>query len=129
MQSFEIRRRKYYCRNKRIQICKKSFNKRHHVEGVKVFGIVEKTPQRKILHLLVEKRDRATLFGLINKYIKKQSMIYSDGWRAYNTLHLEGYYHYVVNHIISFLNSLNAVHTNTIEGNWSSVKVSIPKRH
>ncbi|KCZ78209.1 hypothetical protein H311_00765 [Anncaliia algerae PRA109] len=106
---------------------KRKFNRGHYVEGVWVFGIVERTPQRKILLFPVEKRDRATLFDLINKYIKKQSIIYSDGWRAYNTLHLEGYYHYVVNHSIAFVNPLDGVHTNTIEGNCSSVKASIPK--
>ncbi|KCZ79308.1 hypothetical protein H312_03305, partial [Anncaliia algerae PRA339] len=116
-------------RNRRIKIGKRKFNRGHRIEGVWVFGLVERTPKRKILLFSVKKRYKNTLLQLIKNHVRNGSIIYSDCWRAYNNIGTESYLHVTVNHSKSFINYDNGVHTNTIEGNWSSIKMTVPKSH
>ena len=76
---------------------------------------------------VVEKRDEQTLLSVLKKYVLTQSIVYSDGWRAYSNLGAHGYIHDFVNHSQNFLKPLdNNVHTQTIERKWRSLKESIP---
>ena len=88
------------------------------VEGVWVFGAVEaNTDKRRCIVFEVERRNRQTLIPLIQKYIKPETMLHSDGWAVYNTEHLEqlGYMHESVNHTIEYVRE-DRMHNNTIEG-------------
>ena len=74
----------------------------------------------------VNRRNKATLWPVIFKYIKPGTHIISDGWKAYIGLEtVVGYTHEVVNHTESFVND-NGGHTNTIEGSWFHIKRSLP---
>jgi len=60
-----------------------------------VFGARGLTGQVKTQ--VVPDADRATLFPIIEKWIDKNSIMVSDEWTAYHTLH-ENYFHVKVNH-------------------------------
>ncbi|KAI5152418.1 hypothetical protein ENBRE01_2815, partial [Enteropsectra breve] len=105
----------------------RKYHKGHHVEGVWVFGLVEKTPERRIVLIPVEKRNRETLETLLKKYVDKDSIVHSDCWKAY--AHIKSYFaeHKQVNHSKGFKDPITGITTNTIEGNWSSIKADTPK--
>ncbi|KCZ73811.1 hypothetical protein H311_05229, partial [Anncaliia algerae PRA109] len=93
------------------------------------FGLVERTPERKILLFPVAKRDKTILMTLLKKHVLKNTVIYSDCWKAYSSLNTEFAGHLTVNHTKEFVNKENNVHKNTIEGNSSAIKITVPKRH
>ncbi|XDV13931.1 hypothetical protein PO909_002229 [Leuciscus waleckii] len=90
-----------------------------------VFGMVEIMPSRKPVLRLVDKRDKTTLLPIIEKHVKRGSIIHSDEWRAYSTLSERGYQHHTVNHSIHFVNPLTGVHTQTIERAWANFKTEV----
>ncbi|KAM0685501.1 hypothetical protein COBT_003288 [Conglomerata obtusa] len=54
----------------------------------------------------------------------------SDGWKGFNGINQCGFRHYVINHSIMYQRYEDglSVHTNTIEGNWKSIKETCPAR-
>jgi transposase-like protein len=107
---------------------RRKYHKGRKVEGVWVLGMVEKTPERKIVCLPVDKRDGATLIPLIKKYVHPESIIHTDKWGGYIKLSELEYQHFSVNHSKNFVDPITKAHTNTIEGNWSGLKENISKR-
>lgn len=107
---------------------KRKYNRGHSVEGVWVFGMVEKTPMRKIRLIPVLNRNADTLTRLLNMNVERGSIIQSDQWRGYNNIN-EYFTHNTVNHSLNFVNPLDGTHTNTIEGCWSAIKNFIPKKY
>uniref|UniRef100_A0A914YHK4 ISXO2-like transposase domain-containing protein n=1 Tax=Panagrolaimus superbus TaxID=310955 RepID=A0A914YHK4_9BILA len=73
----------------------------------------------------VESRDRETLYAVIRRHIRPDSIIISDCWAAYATLGQlpEGYIHRTVNHSENFVDPVTGVHTNTIESLWQKFKL------
>ena len=72
-----------------------------------------------------EKRSAENLIPMIQQYILPGSIIYSDLWKAYNSIPSlpQGYSHYTVNHSTNFLNPSDPnIHTQNIESLWSSYK-------
>ncbi|KAI5152248.1 hypothetical protein ENBRE01_2685, partial [Enteropsectra breve] len=65
---------------------KVKYHRGHRVEGVWVFGMVERTPERRIVFVKVEDRKRPTLETLLLKYVHPESIIHSDCWKAYSNL-------------------------------------------
>jgi len=108
---------------------KVKYHRGHRVEGVWVFGMVERTPERRIVFVQVDDRKRETLESLLERYVHKESVIYSDCWRAYS--HLSSIFagHSTVNHSVTFVNRETGTHTNTIEGNWAGVKEQVSPVH
>ncbi|KAF8381776.1 eral-1 [Pristionchus pacificus] len=77
----------------------------------------------KMFCIIVERRDKATLEPLIQKYIAPKSTIISDGWAAYTGIKdLEGDYYLVENHSKHFKDPDTGAHTNSIEGEWMHLK-------
>lgn len=104
---------------------KRKYNRGHHVEGQWVFGGIERGTGKCFL-VPVEKRDRATLIPLIQKYINPGSIIISDCWRAYDVLSEYDFEHLKVNHSVNFVDPQSGAHTNTVESLWRHVKNRIP---
>ena len=70
-----------------------------------------------------KKRDKDTLLPLIKKFILPGTKIFTDGWKAYNTLEQEGYIHGVVNHSVEFVNKDGlAINMQKTERLWKSLK-------
>lgn len=69
----------------------------------------------------VKNRNKETLTNIIRDHVHPGSIIYTDCWKGYSDLK-KYFIHETVNHSKSFVNPLNGVHTNTIEGYWSILK-------
>ena len=109
---------------------KRKYHRGHRVEGVWVFGGVERTPERKCFMLPVPNRNRETLHHWIKTFVKPGSIIVTDDWNAYKTLdELEGhdYIHEIVVHQHEYVRE-DGANTNAIEGTWAGVKRGVPVR-
>ncbi|KAM0685684.1 Transmembrane protein 53, partial [Conglomerata obtusa] len=51
-------------------------------------------------------------------------IIMGVGWKGYEGLDQHDYKHYIINHTFAYQRSQDdlSIHTNTIEGNWRSIK-------
>ena len=107
---------------------KVKYNRGHRVDSVWVLGMVEKTPERRIILLPVIDRKASTLIPLLKKYINSESDTHSDCFRSYFNLNPNFKNHDTVNHSLWFVDPISGVHTNTIEANWAAVKMSTPIR-
>lgn len=107
---------------------KRKYNRGHRVEGVWVFGMVERTSERKIKLVVVDDRSASTLNDSLAKFVKKESTIYSDRWKGYKDVIENFAEHLTVNHSENYVDPFTGAHTNTIEGNWCGIKMHIPYR-
>lgn len=62
---------------------KRKYNRGHLVEGQWVLGGVERTEERRLFLVSVERRDADTLLSVIQEKVAPGSIIYSDCWAAY----------------------------------------------
>ena len=106
---------------------RRKYYKGHRVEGQWIFGGREKKDKSKVFMLPVHDRKKETLLPLIERYIKKGSIIHSDCWAAYNEIPKMGYKHLTVNHSKMFKNKRTGACTNAIESDWRHAKVSMPR--
>jgi len=110
---------------------KRKHNRGHRVDGVWVFGGVERTPERRCFLVKVPNRNRTALYNLIHTHILPGSLIRSDKFSSYFTIEqIEGHFyeHEMVNHSETHVDPDTGCHTNTIEGTWNGVKVGVPVR-
>ena len=87
-----------------------------------VFGMVDTTLRPALGYMeIVDNRDAATLFPIIQAHIQPGTVIWSDKWAAYNRVStipgIAG--HQTVNHTYHFKDPSTGVHTNTIESYWN----------
>ena len=104
---------------------KRKYNRGRRVDGVWVFGGIERESGRMFLEAVPD-RTSATLIPIIKKYVLPETTIYSDCWKSYDCLVREGYLHGTVNHSIEFVSEAG-VCTNKIESTWRAVKSSLPR--
>jgi len=91
-----------------------------------VFGILER--DGKVYTEIVPDCTKKTLQGIILGRIKKETVIYSDGWPGYNGLVDVGYdKHFRVNHSKNEFSKKNGTHVNGIESFWSFCKRRLSK--
>lgn len=107
---------------------KRKYNRGHSVEGVWIFGMVERSEQRKIHLVAVDNRKAETLLTKLTNNIKNDSVIYSDCWKGYKNVIHSFIDHLQVNHSKNFKDPITGTHTNTIEGNWAGIKMNVPFR-
>lgn len=87
-----------------------------------VFGAVERGGR--IRATVIPDSSAATLGPLMREYVLPSSQIFTDEWRAYNEVGLEYKAHRRIRHAEAVYVS-GEVHTQTIEGFWSTVKRGI----
>jgi transposase-like protein len=107
---------------------KRKYHRGHRVDGVWVFGIIERESGQVIM-IPVAKRSRAYLLPIIKHYIMEGTTIISDCWRAYDCLDDEGFEHLRVNHSINFVDPDTGAHTNRIESSWGACKAVVLRQH
>ena len=117
---------------------KRKYNRGHYVETKWVFGGVEvlrdeygRKKAGKFFAVVVEDRKRETLEAVIKKFIKPNSVIISDSWKAYDKIEDipgYGYVHYQVNHSKNYVDPTSGACTNTIEAKWGGLKKAIPRQ-
>lgn len=94
---------------------------------VPVIGIVERsTPQRigRVVAKVATDAKKATLHGMAKEYVLPASTIFTDEWVGYDGLEKAGYAHRRIRHNAKVYVQ-GDVHTQTIEGFWSTVKRGI----
>ncbi len=85
---------------------------------VAVFGILKRGG--KVFTKVVNNTKAETLMPVITKKIKPDSVVYTDCYRSYNALDVNGFHHERINHSIVFATGRN--HINGIENFWSQAK-------
>ena len=85
---------------------------------VAVFGMLKR--QGKVYTVVVPDTSEDTLIPEIVKKIKLHSIVYTDGYRSYNSLDVSGFHHHRINHSESFVEKKN--HINGIENFWNQAK-------
>jgi transposase-like protein len=109
---------------------KRKYHRGHRVEGVWVFGGVERSEEKRSFVRVVENRSADTLLNVIAHHILPGSIVYTDMWKAYDGIEDKlGLSHFTVNHSVEFKNSITGVHTNTIEGYWNGIKLCLAPRN
>jgi hypothetical protein len=108
---------------------KRKYHRGHRVDGVWVFGGVERNDTTRVFFVKVEDRSREMLLRAIAEHIERGSIICSDLWRGYIGLSENGYQHNTVNHSLHFKDPISGTHTNTIEGIWNGLKLQITPRN
>jgi len=89
-----------------------------------VFGLCGNYEAR---YFVVKKRDKQTLHDIIKREDVLGSIIYSDGWSAYNGIAQYGYTRNTVNHSENFVDSLTQAHTQRIERLWRPLRLKVVK--
>lgn len=64
--------------------------------------MVERTPERRIVILPLQNRNKNTCNMFLRRFVNKNSNIYSDGWKGYNDVKTYFNQHEVVNHKMHF---------------------------
>lgn len=107
---------------------KRKYNRGHPVEGVWVVGGIERTVGKRMFIVPVADRKAETLIAVIKEHVLPGTTIYTDLWKGYSSLDLEGFHHGTVNHSKCFVDPNTGVHTNSIEGAWSALKMHFAPR-
>lgn len=95
-------------------------------QKIPVFGILKRNG--KVYTQIVPDVAGTTLRAIIRKKIRKGSTIYTDGWRSYDGLIVDGYRHYRINHDQIFVRNKRN-HINGIESFWSYAKNKLVKHY
>ena len=90
---------------------------------VPVFGLLKRNG--KVYTQIVHDVSRETLRKIIHSQIIPESVIYSDSFRAYDGLVLDGFKHYRINHDKEFAKKRN--HINGIENFWGYAKTKLKR--
>jgi len=93
---------------------------------VPVFGLLKR--HGKVYVQIVPDVKRETLLKIIRTKVIPDSIIYTDSWRSYDGLILDGYRHFRINHKKEFTKGKRN-YINGIESFWSYAKAKLAKHH
>jgi transposase len=88
-----------------------------------VFGLLKRGG--KVYTLPVENVKRDTLLPVIQRKVRPDSVVYTDGHTAYNALDVSEFTHFRINHSREFVDKHN--HINGIENFWNQAKRHLRK--
>jgi transposase-like protein len=91
---------------------------------VPVFGLLKRNG--KVYTKIVKRCSKAELMPIIKGKILEESTVYTDGWKSYDSLVLNGYKHYRVYHSKNEF-ARGKSHVNGIESFWSYAKRRMAK--
>ena len=98
---------------------------------VAVFGILKRAGH--VYTQVLQDTRTTTLMPIIQRKIKPDSLVYTDGYRSYNALDVSEFKHYRIHHAEHFAQKHN--HINGIENFWSQAKRhlrhynGVPRKH
>ena len=95
-------------------------------QKVPVFGILKRNG--KVYTQIVPDVSRATLMKIVRTKVVPESVIYTDSWKSYDGLIIDGYKHYRINHHKEFTRGKRN-HINGIESFWSYAKRKLVKHY
>ena len=93
---------------------------------VPVFGILRRNG--KVYTRIVEDVSRKTLRSIIRTKVIPESVVYSDSFRSYDGLVLDGFKHFRINHDEKFSDEKRN-HINGIENFWGYAKMKLKRYH
>ena len=91
-----------------------------------LFGEIDSETLRIVVEIC-DDRKAETLIPIITSTVRPFSTIFSDQWKAYNTLSYYGFNHYTVNHSRNFVEPNTGANTQKIEGTWNIIKQFLDK--
>lgn len=83
---------------------------------VQVFGILQRGGD--IYVHIIKKADKRILMPIVRLVVEPGATIYTDAWRGFADLDLDGYTHHSVNHSVEYTDR-KGNHVNGIESFWS----------
>lgn len=86
---------------------------------VLVFGILQR--QGQVYAHIITKADKRTLQPIVRLVVEKGATVFTDKWRGFSELKLDGYTHRDVNHSEEYV-AKDGSHINGIEAFWSFAK-------
>jgi len=96
-------------------------------QKVPVFGLLKR--KGKVYTQIIPDVSRETLIKIIRKKVDINSIVYTDSWRSYDGLILDGYKHYRINHGKGIFAKNKKNHINGIESFWSYAKRKLVKHY
>lgn len=96
-------------------------------QKVPVFGLLKR--KGKVYTQIIPDVSRETLMKIIRKKVDINSIVYTDSWRSYDGLILDGYKHYRINHGKRVFVKNKKNHINGIESFWSYAKRKLSKHY
>lgn len=94
-------------------------------DKIPVFGILKRNGR--VHTQIIKNASRREIKPIIEELVTKDSTIYTDKWRAYDGLVLDGYKHYRINHTKRQYSNRRGTHINGIENFWSYAKRRLNK--
>lgn len=91
---------------------------------VQVFGILQRGGD--VYTHIIKKGDKRTLQPIVRLVVEPGATVYTDAWRGFSELGLDGYTHQSVNHSLEYSNRKGA-HINGIESYWSFAQRRLAK--
>lgn len=91
---------------------------------VPVFGVLKRNG--KVCTQIIKNASAAELRPIITALIRKKTTVYTDRWKSYDGLVLDGYTHKRINHSKQYSNR-KGTHINGIENFWSFAKRRLAK--
>lgn len=119
-------------RNRRNEIKKTQYNRgKAHVNEVWVICDVKRTLAKCIFIISIGKGSIEIIREVAAKHVLPGSVTFTDCWAGCNYLTRESgdYEHLTVNHSKFFKGPITGIHTNTIEGTWNGLKLSVKARN
>lgn len=83
---------------------------------IQVFGIMVRSGD--VYTHVIKKADARTLVPIIRLVVEQGSIVYTDEWRSFSRLGLDGYTHRKIKHAAGYKNK-EGIHINSIESFWS----------
>lgn len=103
---------------------KRKYQRGRIVNGTWYVGGVERNSNKAFLTPVLN-RNSDTLKKIISEYIRENTLIITDEWRAYKSAinQLTSFEHRTINHTLNFVSPNDVlIHTQQIEGMWSLLK-------
>jgi len=94
-------------------------------DKIPVFGILKRNGR--VYTQIIKNASRREIKPIIDQLVAKNSTVYTDKWRAYDGLVLDGYKHYRINHAQQQYSNKRGTHINGIENFWSYAKRRLRK--
>uniref|UniRef100_A0A914MB07 ISXO2-like transposase domain-containing protein n=2 Tax=Meloidogyne TaxID=189290 RepID=A0A914MB07_MELIC len=105
-----------------MKLGRRKYNRGRVVDGSWILGFIDTDTNEVRLEICPEnRRDRETLFALIEKHVAPDSCIFTDCWKGYTGLDERGFQHWTVNHQRQFVTE-EGVNTNKIESQWRPLR-------
>ena len=92
---------------------------------IPVFGILRRNGR--VYTQIIRNATKREIMPIIRQFVHSSSTVYTDRWRAYDGLVVDGYKHYRINHNQGEFSDNRGNHINGIENFWSFAKRRLRK--